>query len=128
MLQRLEDLRKGRVTFRNSLTNNAIKPTLKEYTLADMRLFFPSIVVDGILTFIKHLARVCGHLSEPDTLVYAPALEWCMKRIDVDQNLQTKSVKGLFVACDGAGLTQGVVVAAMTGIRIGRYLAKSLKA
>lgn len=89
-------------------------------------MFFPSILVEGILEFIHRLAAVCRHLDHDDTLIYAPALEWCMKRVTVDRNLET-SVKGLFVVGDGAGLTQGVVVAAMTGVRVGRSLAARIR-
>ena len=39
--------------------------------------------------------------------------------------LETK-ISGLFIAGDGAGLTQGVIAAAVTGVSAGRTIAQRL--
>lgn len=68
-----------------------------------------------ISDFIQRLGKIAPGILGEDSLVYAPALEWFMDRIEVDPNMET-SHRGWFAVGDGAGLSQGIVHSAATSI------------
>jgi len=53
------------------------------------------------------------------TLLYAPEVKFYAIKLKVDNNMQT-SVKNLYAAGDGCGLSRDIVNAAATGILAGR--------
>ncbi|MFZ5944975.1 MAG: NAD(P)/FAD-dependent oxidoreductase [Bacillota bacterium] len=81
--------------------------------------FFP----DKFLNFISRLNKIVPGIVDRDNLLYAPAIEWWMSKIIVDQKMQT-SVPGLFAVGDGAGLSQGIVHSAATGIIAAKQILK----
>lgn len=68
-----------------------------------------------IVEFVRRLGAIVPALIQKESLVYAPAMEWFMDAVDVTPNMET-SCKGWFAIGDGAGLSQGIVHAAATGI------------
>lgn len=68
-----------------------------------------------IADFIQRLGKIVPGILNGNSLVYAPALEWFMNRVEVSSNMET-SVEGWFAVGDGAGLSQGIVHSAATSI------------
>ena len=54
-------------------------------------------------------------VSSNSTLIYAPEIKFSANRLCTNKDLET-SVRNLFVAGDGAGLSGGLVTAAATGV------------
>ena len=50
-----------------------------------------------------------------NNLLYGPAFEWCMDTVDVSKYMET-SIPNLFAIGDGAGLSQGIMYSAATGV------------
>lgn len=125
VLQRFGDFVGGRPTSIDALKHNSIRPTLEDFTLIDMDMCFSSFVTKGFFEFITRLSIICPGLATDDTLLYGPALEWCIRRVKVEDSLET-TTPNLFVVGDGAGLSQGVVAAAMTGISAARSVAERI--
>jgi uncharacterized FAD-dependent dehydrogenase len=52
----------------------------------------------------------------PNNLIYVPAIEWWMKKIEVNEDMEVYNLPDLYAIGDGSGLTQGIVQSAATGI------------
>lgn len=67
------------------------------------------------LAFIDSLNQVFPGIAEGSNMLYGPSVEWCMDTVDVSENMET-DLPNLFAIGDGAGLSQGIVYSASTGI------------
>ena len=87
------------------------------YAYGDIRSILDELDNSGekIADFIMRLGKIIAGIVNDDNLVYAPALEWFMDSVEVDEHMETTH-KGWFAVGDGAGLSQGIVHAAATGI------------
>ena len=74
-----------------------------------------SEIGDHIASFIIRLDKIIPGICSPDNTVYAPALEWFMDLVCVKPNMET-TVKGWYAIGDGAGLSQGIIHSAATGL------------
>lgn len=68
-----------------------------------------------ISDFIFRLSNIVPGILGESSMVYAPALEWFMDSVEVDNSMETAH-KGWFAVGDGAGLSQGIVHSAATSI------------
>ncbi|MHA1323180.1 MAG: FAD-dependent oxidoreductase, partial [Candidatus Helarchaeota archaeon] len=59
--------------------------------------------------------RVIPGIESNNTLLYAPEIKYSAKLVVTNENLETK-VENLFVAGDGAGITRGIIGAAVSGL------------
>jgi len=126
MVQRYGDFLENRATTRDGLSKNSIKPTAPATPGNIARLGLPNGFNTKLVDFVGRLSNVDPSLVSDDTLLYAPAIEWWMPRVDADENLQTR-VDGAYVAGDGAGISQGIVYAAATGLRAAESILRALK-
>jgi uncharacterized FAD-dependent dehydrogenase len=113
--QLLGDLRKSEVSDVSSVRSNAIKPTLDYFAPGNIAEMFPGEIVSEILSFLDRLGRVVPGIADEETVVYAPVAEGIMPTICADRYLQT-NIPRVFAAGDGAGFSQGIVAAAITGV------------
>lgn len=83
----------------------------------DIRKILDDIEGTGsiIADFIMQLKDIVPGVASGSNLVYAPVLEWFMDSVKVDHNMETAH-RGWFAVGDGAGLSQGIVHAAATGV------------
>ena len=81
---------------------------------------YPARLVDDIMDGLSRLEKVIPGIANNSTLIYAPEIKYSAKKIDITKNLETVQVSNLFVAGDGAGLSRGIVSAAVTGILAAR--------
>ena len=73
--------------------------------------------------FLLLLSKICPEILDDDNILYAPAIEWDMDSINVNSNMETDS-HNLFAVGDGAGLSQGIVFSAATGILAAKEISK----
>jgi hypothetical protein len=123
IIQRLRDLRKGRRSTEKRLKKSNVIPTLSynAITPGDISLAYPGRLVDNIVEGLDALDKVIPGVASDSTLLYAPEVKYSAKEIEVNDDLET-AIPNLFVAGDGAGLTRGIVAAAVTGLIAARAI------
>ena len=126
ILQRLEDLKKGRRSTWHRLQKSMINPSLKEVTPGDIAMALPFRIVTNIKEGLEQLDAVMPGINSGSTLLYAAEVKYRSSKVQVDQNLET-TIKNLFVAGDASGLSGSITGAAATGIMAARGILKQLK-
>jgi uncharacterized protein len=126
IVQRLADVRAGRPTSGEALARNVVQPTCADATPGALHDVYPAAFWRAVEDFLARLERLAPGVSTGDALAYGPAEErfWYFP---TDDQLQS-TVPGLFVAGDGAGQSQGIIQAGVTGLLAGGGLARHLRA
>ena len=119
LVQRFGDLRRGRRSTHDKIKRNSVKNTLEDVTPGDISMALPHRIVKNILEGLEVLSKIIPGIASDSTLLYAPEVKFYAIRLNVDQNMQT-SVKNLYAAGDGCGLSRDITNAAATGILAGR--------
>lgn len=70
---------------------------------------------EEFLAFIHSLDQIFPGVGDDNNLLYGPAFEWCMDTVGVSKHMET-NIPNLFAIGDGAGLSQGIMYSASTGI------------
>jgi uncharacterized FAD-dependent dehydrogenase len=126
VIQRLGDLHRGRRSTEERIARNTVENTLKDVTPGDISMALPHRIVMDIIEGLEILNQIVPGVNADSTLLYAPEIKFYAREVEVvDSSLQT-SIRGLYVAGDGAGLSRGIVIAAATGILAGRGIASAL--
>ncbi len=116
IVQRLKDLRLGRRSTENRIKNNRlVQPTLKTAIPGDISLAYPGRVIDDILDALEQLDRVIPGVAGDSTLLYAPEIKFYSLKLEVTGEMET-SIKNIYAIGDGAGISRGIVGAAVTGL------------
>ncbi|MFH1054770.1 MAG: FAD-dependent oxidoreductase, partial [Candidatus Altiarchaeota archaeon] len=115
LIQRLGDLRRGRRTKAEYLTSSPFENTLKDVTPGDVSMALPHRIVTDILEGLERLNAVIPGVNSDSTFLYAPEIKFYSMRVEVDKGMRT-SIRGLYAAGDGAGLSRDIVNSAATGI------------
>ncbi|WP_300979760.1 NAD(P)/FAD-dependent oxidoreductase [Methanomethylovorans sp.] len=119
VLQRMGDLRRGRRSTEARIAKNSIKNTLKDVTPGDISMALPHRIVMDIIEGLDTLNMIIPGVNSDPTLLYAPEIKLYAMEVSVDKDMQT-SIKGLFAAGDGTGLSRDLVNSAATGILAAR--------
>ncbi len=125
IVQRLGDLREGRRSTHDRLKRDPIERTLKDVTPGDISMALPERVMVNITEGLEKLDKIIPGVDSSTTLLYAPEIKFYAKRLQVSDDLET-SVKDLYAAGDGAGLSHDIINAAATGLLSGRGIKKKL--
>ncbi len=104
VLQRMGDLRRGRRTTESRLMKNTVVNTLKDVTPGDISMALPHRIVTDIREGLEVLNEIIPGVASDSTLLYAPEVKFYSMQVLVDRNMES-SVKNLFAAGDGAGLS-----------------------
>ncbi len=123
IVQRLGDLIAGRRTTRERLARGLVVPTLKEATPGDLSLVFPYRHFLALLEMLKALDQVAPGVYSRDTLLYGVEVKFYSSRLEVSRVFETE-IANLFVAGDGAGITRGLAQASLSGLVVGREIAR----
>ena len=115
VLQRMGDLRRGRRSTKERLAKNLVVNTLKDVTPGDISMALPHRIVMDIIEGLETLNEIIPGVTSDSTLLYAPEVKFYAMHLNVDRQMET-SIKNLFAAGDGAGLSRDIVNAAATGI------------
>ncbi|MCC6046166.1 MAG: NAD(P)/FAD-dependent oxidoreductase [Ignisphaera sp.] len=121
IVQRFGDLEAGRRSTWARIERSVVDPTLKTVTPGDIAMAYPYRVVVNIIEALKRLDVIMPGVASPQTLLYAPEIKFYSIKARVSRELET-TVKNVFVAGDGAGLSRGMNVAAATGIIAARSI------
>ncbi|WP_127578887.1 NAD(FAD)-utilizing dehydrogenase [Paenibacillus koleovorans] len=120
VVQRLEDLRRGRPTTTEQLTGNRIQPTLH----ADAGYLPEEIPAPYIPILLRFLERLEHFLEEPldeDTLLYGMDGKFYAPVLETDERFQT-AVPGFYLIGDCSGVTHSLSQAAACGLYLGKLL------
>jgi len=126
MVQRLGDILRGRRTWESDLENNKVKPTLDSAVPGDITFALGYRTMTDIINFIKSMDKVVEGFANPENLLYAPEVKFYSNVVVLNKNLET-SVKGLYSIGDGGGLTTGLMMASVSGVKMARILSKKIK-
>lgn len=115
IVQRLNDLRRGRRSTDSRIRRSYVKRTFIGATPGDISMALPSRIVTAITEGLEKLDGVIPGVASDSTLLYAPEIKFHAMRVEVDHSMES-SLKNLFIAGDGAGVSRGIVGAAATGV------------
>lgn len=115
LVQRLGDLKAGRRSTAGRIERGLVRPTLRQAEPGDLSFALPYRHLTDILEMIKALNAIMPGIDGPHTLLYGVEVKFYSLRLSLDRGLQT-SVKGLYAAGDGAGVTRGLVQASASGL------------
>jgi uncharacterized FAD-dependent dehydrogenase len=94
---------------------STVVPPCRGATLGFLSPFFPDDMLQGFRRFLSMLETDFG-LDLTQAAIFGPASEWINEAIAVELDMAT-TTKGLYIAGDSAGITQGIISAAVTGWR-----------
>ncbi len=113
LVQTLGDFRQGKIT---DPQENAAYLRGEKYQTANIRaVVADSFFSEEFMKFIDSLNHIFPGIGDDNNLLYGPAFEWCMDKVQVSECMET-ALSNLFAVGDGAGLSQGIVYSAATGI------------
>lgn len=125
IIQRLKDLRLGRRSTENRIRyNRLVQPTLKTAIPGDISLAYPGRVIDDILDALERLDKVIPGVADDSTLLYAPEVKFYSLKLKVDEKMRT-NIPFIYAIGDGAGISRGIVGAAVTGLIAGESILES---
>jgi uncharacterized protein len=116
IVQTLGDLKRGHRSRESLIEKNPVQPTLKDATPGDIAMAYPYRFVTDILEGLEILDKVIPGVNNASTLIYAPEFKRSAKSIDTTEYFESKIIKNLYFAGDGAGVSRGIIGAAVTGI------------
>lgn len=119
IVQRMGDLRRGRRSNWERLRKNLVRHTLKDVTPGDISMALPHRVVMDVIEALEKLDEIIPGVAADSSLIYAPEIKFYAMEVKVNDNMET-SVKNLYAAGDGVGLSGDIVNAAATGVLAGR--------
>ncbi|HEX2070130.1 MAG TPA: FAD-dependent oxidoreductase [Thermoleophilaceae bacterium] len=114
LVQRMADYRAGRASTPRSVAG--IPLTCEDSVPGDVRDVLPADYFPRMDAFLDRMEALTPGLVDRQAVIYAPAIEWWMKQIDVGGAQMETAVPGLHVCGDGSGWSQGIVHAAATGL------------
>lgn len=121
IVQTLDDAKRFRPSKPEVLRNNKIQPTLHDCISQDLTLLLSVRYSKNFFSLIERLDNFIPGFNNDENLIYAPVVEWWCKRINVNRLMETNR-KNIFTIGDGAGLSQGIVMSAVTGIIAARSI------
>jgi uncharacterized FAD-dependent dehydrogenase len=119
LIQTFGDFRRCRATSPADVKRNKVEPTLTCSVPSDITQVLPDQVTSAIVDFIKKLGSVILGIESSGTIIYAPVVEWWTIRMCVDRFMET-NVDGIYAIGDGGGHSQGITMAAASGILAAR--------
>ncbi len=124
VLQRIGDLRRGRRSTEKRIARNLVVNTLKDITPGDISMAMPHRIVMDIIEGLDTLNKIIPGVASDSTLLYAPEIKFYAMQVQVNREMET-SLKNLFAAGDGTGLSRDIVNASATGVLAARGILKS---
>ena len=123
MVQRLEDLLKGRRSDKKRLAKSTTLPTLKSAVPGDLSFVLPQRFLTSILEALRALDNLAPGLYSKATLLYGVEAKFYSSKIEVGNNMETQ-IEGLYAVGDGSGMTRGLMQASVSGILAARDILK----
>ena len=125
LVQRLGDLLMGRRSTPERIKRGLVRPTLSEATPGDLSLVLPYRYLLAIIEMLEALDKLAPGVNSRHTLLYGVEVKFYSFRLNLNQNLET-TIKNLYAAGDGAGVTRGLIQASATGLLAARGILSRL--
>jgi len=122
IVQRFGDILKNRRSTDKRIAEGFVKPTLKEAVAGDLSLAIPYTTMMSIIEMIKVLDHITPGIATEHTLLYGVEAKYYSAHPDIDNKLEVKGLKNLYVGGDGAGITRGLAQAGACGVYIARNI------
>lgn len=127
IVQRYGDIKNGQGSSIQVIQKSSVKPTLKDAVPGDLGLILPYNTMKSIIEMIEALDHITLGIANEGTLLYGLESKLYSSRPIIENNLEVKNIKGLYVAGDGAGLTRSLAQAGASGVHIARDIISKLK-
>ena len=122
IVQRFGDILLGRRSTPKRIDEGFVRPTLKEAVPGDLALALPYKTMRSIIEMIEVLDKITPGIATEHTLLYGVEAKYYSAHPEMDNKLEVKGIKNLYVAGDGAGLTRGLSQASACGVYIARNI------
>lgn len=127
IVQRYGDILLGRRSTEKRIKEGFVRPTLKEAVPGDLTLCIPQKTMQSIIEMIQVLDKITPGIATEHTLLYGVEAKYYSAHPNIDDKLEVKEIKNLYVGGDGAGLTRGLAQAGASGVYIARNIAGKVK-
>ena len=122
IVQKYGDIKLGRRSTVKRINEGFVRPTLKEAVPGDLALALPYKTMRSIIEMIEVLDKITPGIATEHTLLYGVEAKYYSAHPEMDNKLEVKGIKNLYVAGDGAGLTRGLSQASACGVYIARNI------
>lgn len=126
IVQRLKDAKLQRRSTPKRMQEMNLQPTLKDAVPGDLSFAFPAKQWNTIIEALEILDKLFPGMNGDDTIMYGPEIKWYSARAELSNSLES-AIPNLFCGGDGAGISRGIVQAAMCGIIVGEEIAQREK-
>ncbi|MDY6392410.1 MAG: NAD(P)/FAD-dependent oxidoreductase [Bacilli bacterium] len=126
IVQRFGDIKLGRRSTPKRIKEGFVRPTLTEAVPGDLTLCMPQKTMEAIIEMIQVLDKVTPGIATEHTLLYGVEAKYYSAHPDINNNLELKNIRNLYVGGDGAGITRGLAQAGASGVLIARDIANKL--
>jgi len=121
IIQKFGDIMRGRRSTERRIAEGFLEPTLKEAVPGDLGLVLPYNTMISLIEMTKALDKVTPGFAADHTLFYGVEAKFYSARPELTDDLQT-SIKRLYCAGDGAGITRGLAQAGAAGVHVVRSI------
>ena len=122
IVQKYGDIKLGRRSTVKRINEGFVRPTLKEAVPGDLALALPYKTMRSIIEMIEVLDHITPGIATEHTLLYGVEAKYYSAHPQMDNKLEVKGIKNLYVGGDGAGLTRGLSQASASGVYIARNI------
>ena len=122
IVQKYGDIKLGRRSTVKRINEGFVRPTLKEAVPGDLALALPYKTMRSIIEMIEVLDKITPGIATEHTLLDGVEAKYYSAHPEMDNKLEVKGIKNLYVAGDGAGLTRGLSQASACGVYIARNI------
>ena len=122
IVQRYGDILLGRRSTEKRIKEGFVKPTLKEAVPGDLTLCMPQKTMQSIIEMLQVLDKITPGIATEHTLLYGIEAKYYSAHPNIDEKLEVKDIRNLYVGGDGAGLTRGLAQAGASGVYIARNI------
>ena len=119
LVQRYSDLKAGRRSTPERMSQALIEPTMPKATPGDLSAVLPYRHLTDIIEFIEALDTLVPGIAGPNTFFDGVEVKFYSSRLEVDAGMRT-GIAGLYAAGDGAGITRGLIQAGASGVLAAR--------
>ena len=121
LVQRLGDLMEGRRSTPERIEQGLLQPTLKSATPGDLSFVLPYRHLTGLIEMLQAIDMLAPGVASRNTLLYGVEVKFYSCRPQLTPNLETE-VRNMFAVGDGAGISRGLVQAAVSGVVAAREI------
>ena len=127
LVQKLCDFIKDKPTTPELISSNSVEPSTHDIVAGSVSaLNLPLDFNRKFIWFVRQLGKIDEAFARDDVLVYAPVIEWWMNKIETNESFET-SLRNVFVVGDGAGVSQGIMYSAATGLVAAEEIGKRFR-